>query len=113
MLVFFAFFIAITIFCHFERSREILVLALLFFLFHHMFGSFAKNVFDMFIIKGVKNIFAIASGTDQISFTQDAQLVRNGRLCHIKQHCQRTDAHLTVAERAEYIAPGTVAHDFK
>ena len=113
MLAFFVVFIAITIFCHFERSREILVLVLLFFLFHHMFGSFAKNVFDMFIIKGVKNIFAIASGTDQISLPQDTQLMGDGRFCHIKQHCQRTDAHLTVAECAEYIAPGTVAHDFK
>ena len=37
--------------CHFERSREILVLNLLFFLFNHMFCRFAEDVFDMIIVE--------------------------------------------------------------
>ena len=37
--------------CHFERSREILVLTLLFFLFNNMLSGLAEDVSYMIVVK--------------------------------------------------------------
>gem|GEM_PF-5167644 len=72
-----------------------------------------KNRSDMLIIQRIKHGAALFARLDKTGLAQYAELVGDGRLCHIEKHSDITDTHFCPKERINNVYTGGIAKNFE